>query len=168
MIKSTLQVPEDLKEEIIGYVYSDESRFTANGPQRKFCNLNNTDTDLKYKVQRFAEYCYGVYDINVKTEPKFGNFIGVNLEGGAVHFHRDSRSEDGEVHVRINFLLSKPHIGGMPIINTIEYKIDEGDCWVNLASEDFHQSSMVQGDKARIVLSLGSYVNGSQLVNFKR
>ena len=168
IIKSTIQLPKNIKEEITNFVHDSENMFIANRPQRKYCNLNNTETNLKYEIQKFADECYGIYDIKVKTEPMFGNFIGVNLEGGAVHPHKDPRSKDNEIHVRINFLVSKPIKGGMPVLNGTEYKINEGDCWINLASEDMHQSTVVEGGKPRVVLSLGSYVDRSQILNFKR
>ena len=168
MIKAALKVPNELKLEIINFVSEGKKYFQFNGPGRKYCPLNRTEEVLKIKVAEFANYCYGTFNINVIPEPKFGNFIGVNTDGGAVHPHKDPRSVNNEVHVRINFLVSKPHIGGMPVINNTEYNIDEGDCWVNLASEELHQSTKVQGDKPRIVLSLGSYVNENQIPNFTR
>jgi hypothetical protein len=168
MIVLPIIIPSELKNKILTFVKVNENSFIANGHQRKYCNLNNTETDLKYEIQKFAEYCYGLYNINVKTEPMFGNFIGVNLEGGSVYPHKDPRSKDNEIHVRINFLVSKSITGGMPILDGIEYKINEGDCWVNLASEMVHQSTVVEGDKPRVVLSLGSFVSPDLLNNLGR
>jgi len=46
----------------------------------------------------------------------------------------------------------------MPIINGIEYEIEQGECWKNVASSWWHGSSPVVGNKERIVLSLGSLI----------
>ena len=101
--------------------------------------------------------------IDTKPEPMFGNFIGVNLENGFVHKHKDSRANNGFYHVRINFLVQKPISGGMPVIEEQLYLVEENQSWLNLASEWVHSSTPVVGDKERIVLSLGKYVNPKEI-----
>ena len=153
-------VPDDLQNAVLNFaLYTEVSSFRNNGTGRRFCNVNTLNFPLTSQVKDFASECYGSFGIPVIEEPMFGNFIGVNQSGGAVHPHTDPRSADGLWHVRINFLLSKPEQGGMPIIDDIEYSITENDCWINLASEWRHQSSEVVGPKPRVVLSLGSFVS---------
>ena len=155
----------ELNNKIISFVDTDQDSFIQNGKQRYYCDLNKLNNSLTLEIKAFADYCYNLYNIEVKPEIWFGNFIGVNLEGGAVHPHKDPRSKDNEIHVRINFLVSKPIKGGMPVLDHSEYQLNEGDCWVNLASEYLHESTTVEGDKPRIVLSLGSYVAEDQISN---
>lgn len=153
------KIPIDLQESIIDFaLHTGLSSFKDNGTGRRFCNLNTVNSDLTNRVRKFASDCYGSFGITVIEEPLFGNFVGVNTTGGAVHPHTDPKSIDGLEHVRLNFLILKPEQGGMPIIDDTEYLIKEGECWVNVASQWKHQSSEVAGLKPRVVLSLGSFV----------
>lgn len=157
-------IPKDLSEEIIEFaLHTGVQYFTVNmaGNGRRFCNLNVLTIPLVHSVAAFSKDCYAKLGIDVKEEPMFGNFIGVNSENAFVQPHKDNRSELGEYHVRLNFLVQKPENGGNPIINGIEHEINEGFGWINLASEWVHQSTPVIGKRNRIVLSLGSFVDQS-------
>ena len=115
---------------------------------------------LSKDIDDFSKYAYREIGIpSFRHEHMFGNFIGVNYEGGAVHEHSDPRNEKGFIHTRFNFLAQKPEQGGIPIINGIEYPMEEGQGWINLASEWLHASTPVVGIRPRIVLSLGAYVH---------
>jgi hypothetical protein len=157
---------DDITQKVIDFALRDGiSEFTKNGSEgvRRFCNLNKTNTELSEIVNDISNYIYtslGVTDFD--DEPLFGNFIGVNNETGFVHEHQDFRGHNGEWHVRINILIQKPIIGGMPVIQFKEYVIDEGDSWINFASEWTHKSTPVVGDKERIVLSLGKLIPEEQ------
>lgn len=167
-ISPNLSIPESLKQQIIDFALnSGVDYFVNNGQGRRFCNLNRIDSQLSQKVREFSNYCYGNYGISVVEEPMFGNFIGVNTRGAFVHPHRDPRSNQGMLHVRLNFILSLPHSGGQPVIEGQEYTVVEDQCWLNLASEWQHQSTPVQGEKPRIVLSLGSYVAEDDVKSFR-
>ena len=65
--------------------------------------------------------------------------------------------------IRINFLVSKPHQGGNPVIENKEYNIMEDNAWLNLASRWVHSSTPVVGNKPRVVLSLGAFVSPEEL-----
>ena len=132
--------------------------FKNNGNARRYCSVTNVDTPVtdylkRIRVQKFKEIGIDSF----LEEPVYGIFIGVNGESGFVHQHMDS-SIDGHEHFRLNFLVSKPEGGGMPVINGKTYQVDEGQSWVNIASKWAHMSTPVVGSKNRIVLSLGGYV----------
>jgi hypothetical protein len=155
-----LTIDEDLRQRVIDFVYSEQSYFTDNpaGYGRTSCLLNTIDHPLSEEIRLFSKKCYeslGIFEY--EDEPKFGNLIGVNKEGAFVHSHVD-RGVDDKCHVRLNFLIQKPAAGGMPIINGVEYTVEQGGCWKNLASAWWHESSRVVGSKERIVLSLGALV----------
>ncbi len=134
------------------------SLFQYNGNARQFCILNQTQTEVSEKAIIFRMVAYKQLGISsIKEEPVFGIFLGVNNETGFVHEHTDP-AEEGFYHTRLNFLISKPLKGGMPIINHKEFEVNEGECWLNLASEWLHSSTHVVGSKQRIVLSLGALV----------
>jgi len=168
-IKYNIFVPSFLKEMVIDFsLYSGLHYFNLNTDprqnveqnKRRFCMLSTINhIEISQVVDAFKHIAYEEIGItNIFPEPMFGNFIGVNLEGGSVHEHQDSRDVSGNIHLRFNFMIQKPDIGGNPIINGKEYWIDEGECWMNYASEWRHGSTPVHGSRERIVLSLGACV----------
>lgn len=162
--KMNVVIPNELKRNIIQFALSPEytKYFQMNAnPARRFCNLNTHNShELTQAVKHFAKQAYAQIGVPAFIEEHmFGNFIGVNTEGGSVHQHMDPRDANGNYHLRLNFLIQKPMVGGDPIINDITYTMNDGDAWINYASEWMHGSSPVQGHRERIVLSLGAYVN---------
>lgn len=163
--RMNVKLPSGLAERIRDFALGEETLryFEDNtiGKQRRYSTLNlYPELQLTQDVKQFAKYAYeqiGVSDFI--EEHLFGNFIGVNLTGGNVHQHTDPRHENGYYHLRLNFLVQKPEVGGNPVIDGIEYTIDEGQAWINYASEWQHASTPVSGNRYRVVLSLGAYVH---------
>lgn len=138
--------------------YQNKKYFTENGPARQFCIVNQLDTSITDYLIILREKKLKLLGINsFLEEPEFGIFLGVNTEGGFVHEHTDITIPN-YYHVRLNFLLSKPEQGGIPIIKNFKINLNEGESWINLASEWPHSSTPVLGKKLRIVLSLGALV----------
>ena len=167
--KYNVILPQLLKEKILDFSLvsglnyfkvNHDPRATEEVGARRFCMLTKfPDLELSRMVEAFKEIAYEEIGITeILPEPQFGNFIGVNLKGGSVHEHRDSRDCRNNVHLRFNFMIQKPHIGGNPIIEGKEYWIDEDTCWMNYASEWRHGSTPVAGNRERVVLSLGACV----------
>lgn len=156
-------IDKELKTKILNFVNnSDEKFWTINpaGKNRKFCKLNDFDLDLDLteEIKKYSKKIYNIFQIiNFKEEHIFGNFIGVQSEDAFVHPHTDPNFNNLE-HIRINFMISKPIDGGIPIINNQEFNIKEDEAWLNRASKYYHSSTPVKGNKKRIVLSLGSYL----------
>lgn len=127
---------------------------------RRFCMLDKfPELELMQLVNNFKNFAYNEIGLSsILPEPCFGNFIGVNLEEGSVHQHTDNRDDNNNIHLRFNFMVQKPYIGGNPIIDGVEYQIDEGMCWINYASEWKHGSTTVGGNRPRVVLSMGACV----------
>lgn len=162
-------IPKCLKEKILDFAFVSglDYFYTNHDPRkeveqgtRRFCMLTkHPNLELSQMMEAFKEIAYeeiGVQDI--LPEPQFGNFVGVNMTGGSVHEHQDERDSNNNIHLRFNFMIQKPNVGGNPIINGKEYWIDEDMCWMNYASEWKHGSTPVAGDRARVVLSLGACV----------
>ena len=135
------------------------------GPGRKYVMLNKIEHQIKYDVQQFASECYAKFNLEVIEEPAFGNFLGYISAGGAVHEHRDP-SPGGYDHVRLNFMVSRPEAGGVPVIDDRQLEVEENQCWLNLANRWSHRSTDVEGSVPRIVLSLGSLVLSENVRNF--
>jgi hypothetical protein len=158
-----------IKDYVLNFVDTSDSLLWTNNTagntfNRKFCALNKHNLHLTKIIKEYSKYVYSLFNITQQIEEEhFGNFIGYNSEGGFVHPHTDRTNSDGWEHVRINFLISKPYQGGNPIIQNKEYNIMEDNAWFNLASRWVHSSTPVIGSRARIVLSLGAYINPSEL-----
>ena len=173
-IKLPFRINDTLRTEIINFVYNSDSCYwiknnTGNTFNRKFCKISQLDLPISLSINNLNTEVYTALGItNFKYEHIFGNFIGVNAHGGNVHPHTDTKNNDGWFHVRINFLIQKPFYGGMPIINNIEYSINETESWLNLASEWLHSSTIVGGEKERIILSLGAYVDPIHIPQLKK
>ena len=145
--------------------YSNKSFFEDNGPGRYFCSLVHIETPLTAYVIQLRKEKFKLLGITeFFEEPNFGIFLGVNTDGAHVHEHTDS-SILNFYHFRLNFLLQKPIDGGDPIINHTQLFINEGESWINLASEWQHSSTKVIGSNPRIVLSLGALIKKEYLDN---
>jgi len=163
-----LQVPKLLKESLVDFALATGIQYfksNSYGTGRRFCNLNLLDIHLTDQVKKFADSCFKeIFNVVVIEEPSFGNFLGVNNTGAYVHEHKDGKGPNNEWHVRLNFLIQKPLGGGMPVINGNTLSLNENDCWINLASQWYHSSTPVEGNRSRIVLSLGSFVDQSSVI----
>lgn len=160
-IKTKLQLSKEETNKIIDFVENDFSNndyFQDNGNSRRYCSVTNKSTPItdylkELRIDKFRQLGIEEFD----EEPIYGIFIGVNSESGYVHPHKDPEIE-GYYHFRLNFLVSKPESGGMPVINGNRYEVEELESWINIASQWYHMSTPVSGNKKRIVLSLGAYV----------
>ena len=167
IVNLPIVIDPTIKDYVVNFVYTSEPKFWIINPvgkNRKFCALNKHDLPITKVIKEYNKYVFSQFSIVRQIdEERFGNFIGYNTSGGFVHSHTDHLSSDGWEHVRINFLVSKPLQGGNPVIDDKEYNIMEDNSWLNIASKWVHSSTPVVGDKPRIVLSLGAYVNPSEL-----
>lgn len=163
--RTNIKLPEPLAKRIIEFATNEKTvraYFEKNtaGEGRRYCTLNKFSLELSRDVKEFAKHAYQQLGVSEFIEEHmFGNLIGVNESGGSVHRHQDPRHDNGYYHIRFNFLLQKPTVGGNPIINDVEYEIQEGQSWINYASEWWHASTPVVGNTPRVVLSLGAYVH---------
>ena len=158
-----------IKNNILDFISSSDTSYwkentASNTFNRKYCTLNKYNIPLTAQLKEYSNYIFSLLNITKQVEEEvFGNFIGVQKEGGFVHPHTDCKNDRGWEHIRINFLVSKPTGGGMPIINNEQYTIEEYCSWYNHASKWIHSSSPVIGDIPRIVLSLGAFVSPTEL-----
>ena len=121
-----------------------------------------------------ANEILNIYDLpdNTPIEPNYGFLICYSEAGHKVHEHMDANfnadGPDGKnlphdylgdvIHVRLNTLISKPEIGGNPIIDNIEYKVKENEVWRCMAGVNEHRTNMVHGEKPRVLLSFGYFI----------
>ena len=130
----------------------------ANGAHRYFKSYSENDQivpGLFWAVRRRAVSLFSVADY--EDEPEYKCFLGCNTAGGFVQRHADF-SPPGRLHVRMNIMLSKPAGGGVPIIDGEKFEIGERDLWCFFPSIMPHETTPVEGDRKRFVLSIGILV----------
>jgi hypothetical protein len=173
LVKLPFVLDPDIKKNILDFVLTSDAFYwkentAGNTFNRKFCMLNKYNLPLTTRIKDYSINIFLLLKINKQIEEKtFGNFIGVQKQGGFVQPHTDGRNDSGWEHVRVNFLVSRPKEGGMPIINNEQYAIEENGSWFNHASKWVHSSTPVIGDTPRIVLSLGAFVSPVELYEAK-
>lgn len=114
--------------------------------------------------------------MSTRIEPNYGYLICHSQKGHQVHEHSDANFNvegpdkslnedlpydylDDVVHVRFNVLISKPTVGGNPVISDVEYDVKENEVWRCIAGIDKHYTTRVAGDKPRILLSFGYFID---------
>jgi len=149
--------------------------------------LSNIDLHPKNLVEAnfpFKEYFHlrdmilQLYDLPLDTpiDDNYGFMIGVMEEGHITHNHKDpnintlgpdvSKRYDvinpyiitDKLHCRFNVLIQSSKEGGNPIIDGNEIDIEENEPWMVQAGLYYHGSSMVGGDRLRILCSFGHYI----------
>ena len=99
------------------------------------------------------------------------HFLGVNTPGAWVAPHTDvvqflSAPYDIDINkfqeIRCNFYLQRPESGGNPCQGNVVLENSENMGWIFNASKS-HHSTPVEGNKNRIVMSLGSVVRTDKL-----
>ena len=133
-----LLVDSNIKKAILEFVDNSDKFFwiiNPAGKNRKYCALNNFNMELTKVIKNYSDKVYSYFEIdNIMSEPMFGNFIGVQTDEAFVHEHTDE-APNGLHHTRLNFLISKPEQGGIPIINGIEFRVNENEAWFNWANK---------------------------------
>lgn len=123
--------------------------FKANGYGRQYLSI----PEIKFRDAAFSAFGYK----NLVEEPIYKNFVGNHyLDGAFVHEHTDS-APDGFMHVRVNWMVKKPPVGGNPVLDGAELNVNVGDLWICYASEERHSSTPVYGGQ-RVVCSFGALI----------
>lgn len=133
-------------------------------------NLNIKDkklSKLKFpysSLKTLNEYIlkgYGL-DINTPHDEGDGIFMSYSTKGHSVHIHQDKNPDNKHTHVRFNYLLSKPK-GGDPIIEGKVINVKKDETWVCIAGNLKHGTTKITGNKPRIMISFGHYINNKNL-----
>ena len=90
----------------------------------------------------------------IESPIELEDFIYIMPPGTQLHKHKDV-NKSGMYHVRFNVLLQKAERGGICVYAGTQIKCQER-CYVLCRSGiDFHESTKVEGEKPRIVISYG-------------
>tara|TARA_B100001123_G_C15263171_1_gene1007389 strand:+ start:1252 stop:1842 length:591 start_codon:yes stop_codon:yes gene_type:complete len=82
----------------------------------------------------------------------WGDFLLEFLPGKKLRDHRDDQAQENEL--RFNALLQKPDRGGVYLIDGVSHEMEQGDVIVFSPKHTKHGTSIVQGGKSRILLSV--------------
>lgn len=169
-------LPKTLTDPILEWLMDEENREKGltvfppheSGPVRGIATAKEFEAKLESlgfpmdKMKDIEKYIFDQHKIlpeNVKIDPKHGTFISYSEEGHVVGDHKDSGTIEGFTHSRFNIMISKPIEGGNPIINDIKYEVEENQVWLCPAGKYYHNIDEVKGDKPRIMLSLGYFLD---------
>lgn len=109
--------------------------------------------DMPYRKEALAAFGF----TELADEPVFKNFVGNHYEDKAyTHQHTDP-APAGFMHVRANWMLKKPPVGGDPVLSGEVVPVQEGDLWLCFASEESHASTPISGGE-RWICSFGALV----------
>lgn len=151
---------------------SDDLTLRDRGRKLTYVNLHSDIIDDVDKFSQLVferyldpEYSYPIPISDIKTKAEgvkhIPHMISVLFKDQkktvGIQKHTDPRDERGWWHVRFNFMIQASE-GGEPVIQSTVYHIEEGCGWLCLSSEWEHYALPVYGDKERIILSLGYYV----------
>ena len=154
----------------IDYIHDKKDKLVSNG-----FSYDNLEIIHKELLMGFG------FDINLPIEENMGIMICYSSKGHRAHPHLDTNfNSEGKgweenrhipnefvgdvIHTRFNILLSKPTKGGNPIIQDIEYNVDENEGWMCVSGVKEHATTEVEGDKPRIMLSFGHWVPKEELL----
>jgi hypothetical protein len=147
-------VTEAEQLEIIDWANKNYKTFQANGPGRQFRILNSHPTapsciwDIKKRIVEIEHL------ENAPQEPMFKDYIGYILPGAQIHPHTDPNN-NGLIHTRFNAIIQLPEKGGMPLYGGQVIETAERQYVRCNSGIDQHYCQLVEGTKARIVLSFG-------------
>ena len=149
-------IDNEIKTTLLDWTHTNLTNFKENpiSPNRKYKKINSGDSIYNLVVNLKTRIINQENITDFIVEPYYEDYIGVNLIGGKIHRHKDD-TQSGYIHTRWNLILSYPESGGHSIYNEEINVLKENLIWRCDASEYFHSSTEVIGDKPRITLSLG-------------
>jgi len=153
-------ITEAEQAELIQWGNANYTTFQKNGPGRQFKVLTgfaNTPSCVWDIKKRIVEK-EGLQ--NAPQEPMFKDYMGYITDGGKIHPHTDP-NRDGLIHTRFNVVVQLPVKGGLPIYGGKTLQVSERHYVRCNSGIDEHTCELVEGPKARIVLSFGFLLPGA-------
>jgi len=171
-IKTDIFLPQILTQPILDWVLDRNNRklcLTITPPHLSgfvvgMTHLESMKGDLKKlnfpiselnKINTYILKELGWKKKDLKPEVRFGSLISYSEKGHVVHLHKDKNELEGYIHVRLNVMISLPQRGGHPQIDGSVIEMKENQVWVCRAGDFFHSTTEVEGEKPRIMLSMG-------------
>src|SRR5262249_10288829 len=134
-------VTPEFREHVTKITLANEDKFkknkTGGGDGRSFLVIDFVTPEGDSYLFDVKQHLAASFDLGgYMVPPGLKDFINYITEGGFVHAHTDP-DLPGRRHVRINVLVKKT-AGCIPLLDDVPIAIDEGDAWLNLASQCKH------------------------------
>ena len=166
-------VPTRLTKKILDWCLVKENlkHFNSKPKHRSGLSLGITHLESKKEIlkdfphtvlKNLSTYLLSYYDLPLDTEieDRFGYLISYSEKDHKVGPHTDpNKKGEDKIHCRINLIVSKPIAGGDPIISDEVYPMLENEVWLCIAGLYVHDITITKGDKPRILISLGYYID---------
>lgn len=152
-----MKISKELTAPVLNWATNNSNRFEKNGHKRQFGALKKLNAPQE--VWEIKKQLVNFYQLqNAEADNFLPDFCGFITDGGKVHLHSDICHIKDKFFVRLNLMILKPLVGGMPIIGGEKLNIEENGSWMCEASKKAHECELVFGEKPRIVLSFGFVV----------
>lgn len=152
--------------EIVKWVENNFHRFRQTGINRYMQLMDLLDDipkcvwDIKNRIIKKEKL------ENEIQEPLFRDAIGYMIEGGQLHKHTDP-NKNGLIHTRFNVYVQIPTKGGLPVYGGQLISLKERTYVCCRSGIDLHYCQLVEGDRARIILSYGFLLPVERVKNIK-
>lgn len=117
----------------------------------------NASVEINDLIRNIKDRIIAAENLNktgIESPIELEDFIYIMPPGTQLHKHKDVNIT-GMYHVRFNLLLQKAEKGGISVYGGKKVTCEE-KCYVLCRSGiDFHESTVVEGEKSRIVISYG-------------
>jgi len=141
------------------FMFIDLLKETTNDSNNKLIN-NKIVYDIFANIKNRIELLENLKDC--KTFFDLGHFIYYMEPGTKLHRHKDDNDVDS-YHIRFNVLIQNPESGGIPIYAGKKIKTKER-CYVICRSGlDYHESTVINGNKSKILISFGYSINKDKI-----
>jgi len=118
-------------------------------------NIPDSEIYIKNLIENIRQRIIEKEKIVFTSEPsELPSFFQILEENAATHFHIDDNDTDN-YHIRFNVIIQNAKEGGVPIYNGIMKPCQERQYIICRSGLDTHCSSIVKGDKPRIIISFG-------------
>ena len=157
---------EEEQFEIVEWVKKNYLRFRQTGENRYMRQMDLFDDipkcvwDIKERIVKKEKLEDAI------QEPMFRDAIGYMFEGGQLHKHTDPNL-NGLIHTRFNVYVQIPKKGGYPVYRDEVILLKERTYVCCRSGLDLHYCQLVEGDRARIIISYGFLLPKERVSNIK-
>jgi hypothetical protein len=102
-----------------------------------------------------------------KESNELGHFLYYMESGTRLHRHKDPNDE-GTYHIRFNVLIQAPEKGGVPIYAGKKMKQKERHYIICRSGLDYHESTLIEGNKPKMLISYGFAIDSSKTEHFPK
>ena len=138
---------------LVKWAYSNSENMTlkSHGPFRQYCRIRNSkNNELALTIENRISNKFSLEKKDFIEEPSLGSILSIINPGGFVHTHKDEGPQ-----YRFNLMIQLPTTGGKPTYNNSLLSVKERDLLCYRPDLFLHGTTMVQGEKDRIVISYG-------------